>query len=198
MAGGRLGDVPVLSAAPAAAAAPARYGRVASLLHWVIGLAVIGQIAFGFLLDDIAPRGTPSRGTVINLHKSIGIVLGVLVVLRLLWRLGHQPPDWPASMARWQRGAALHGHRALYGCLLVAPLSGYLASNFSKHGVKFFGIALRPWGPELPAVYDVLNGLHVGTVWLLAVLVAGHVAIALWHGLVRRDGTLARMWPWGS
>ncbi len=198
LAGGRLGDAALLSATRVPAQTPPpRYGRVASLLHWIVGLAVIGQIAFGFLLDDIAPRGTPSRGAVINLHKSVGIALGVLVVLRLAWRLGHRLPDWPASMPAQRRRLALHGHRALYACLLVAPLAGYLASNFSKHGVKFFGLALRPWGPDLPAVYTVLNGVHVGSAWLLAALVAGHVAIALKHALVDRDGSLARISPWG-
>ena len=60
------------------------YGRVAIALHWLIGLALLGQIGFGFMLDNIAPRGTPARAATINLHKSFGIVLGLLIVLRLL------------------------------------------------------------------------------------------------------------------
>jgi cytochrome b561 len=174
----------------------ARYGRMASLLHWLIGLALIGQIAFGFLLDDIAPRGTPSRAAVINLHKSMGLVLGALIVLRLLWRLRHRPPGWPASLPLWQQRAARLGHHALYVCMLAMPVSGYVASNFSRHGVRFFGLALRPWGPDLPAVYSAFNLLHVATAWLFTALIVGHVLIALKHGWLDRDGTLARIWPW--
>jgi cytochrome b561 len=173
-----------------------RYGRVASALHWLIGIALLGQVTFGFLLDEIAPRGTPARGSVINLHKSFGIVLGLLIVLRLLWRLKHRPPAWPADMPAWQRRAAHLGHAALYGCMLVLPLSGYIASNFSKHGVKFFGIALRPWGPDLPAVYNAFNLLHVVTGFVFAALIVGHIAAALKHALVDRDAVFARIWPW--
>ena len=175
-----------------------RYDRVASLLHGLIGLALLGQIVFGFLLDEIAPRGTPARAGVINLHKSLGITLAVLIVLRLGWRLRHRPPAWPASMSAWQGRAARIGHAALYVCMLTMPLSGYIASNFSKHGIKFFGIALRPWGPDLPWVYAAFNLIHVGTAWVFTVLIVGHVLFAARHALVERHGLLARISPWAA
>ena len=173
-----------------------RYGRVASTLHWLIGVALIAQITFGFLLDDIAPRNTPSRAAVINLHKSFGIVLGVLIVLRLLWRLRHRPPRWPAAMPLWQQRAARLGHHALYVCMVAMPASGYIASNFSKHGVRLFGQALKPWGPDLPNVYAAFNLLHVATAWLFTALIVGHVAMALKHTLTDHDGVFARISPW--
>ena len=173
-----------------------RYDRVAAVLHWLIGVALLAQIVFGFLLDDIAPRGTPSRAAVINLHKSFGIVLGLAIVLRVAWRLAHRPPAWPASMTAWQGRAARVGHGALYACMIVMPVSGYVGSNFSRHGVKFFGQSLAPWGPDLPPVYNALNGLHVATGWLFAALVAGHVLAALQHAWIARDGVFRRIWPW--
>lgn len=175
-----------------------RYTRVASALHWLIGIALLGQITFGFLLDELAPRGTPSRGAVINLHKSVGLVLAAAIVLRLLWRLRHRPPAWPAAMPLGHRRAAEFGHRALYAGMVLMPLSGYIASNFSKHGVRFFGLALRPWGPDLPAVYNAFNLLHVMTGWAFTALIAGHVALALKHALLDRDPIFARVWPWGA
>ena len=169
-----------------------RYDSFARLLHWLIGLALIAQIGFGFLLDDLAPRNTPARANVINLHKSLGMVLGLLILLRLLWRLWHEPPQWPAAMPSWQQAAARLGHRALYLCMVLMPASGYVGSNFSKHGVRFFGVALKPWGPDLPAAYSAFNLIHIVTGWLFTGLIAGHVLIALKHAL-DRDGILKRM-----
>lgn len=187
-----------LTMAGAAADGGGRYDVVARALHWLIGAALIGQITFGLLLDELAPRGTPERGSVINLHKSVGIVLGLLIVLRLVWRLKHRPPPWPWSMNAAQRAAANWGHRALYAVMLLLPASGYVASNFSKHGVKFFGVALKPWGPDLPAVYTAFNTLHEVLGWLLAVLIVGHVVMALKHAFIDRDGLLSRMSPFSS
>ena len=173
----------------------ANYGRVAVALHWLIGLALLGQIVFGFLLDDLAPRNTPARAAVINLHKSCGLVLLALIVLRLGWRLTHAPPPWPASMSVARQRAARFGHGALYACMLVLPLAGYIASNFSKHGVKFFGTAFKPWGAELPAVYAFFHGLHVVTAFVFTALIVGHVMIALKHTFIDHDGLFARIWP---
>ena len=176
-----------------------RYDRVAVALHWLIGVALLGQIAFGFLLDDIAPRGTPMRGPTVNLHKSFGIVLGALVLIRLGWRLAHRPPGWPAGMTAGQRRAAAIGHAALYACMAALPLSGYVASNFSRHGVRFFGLRLPPWGPDLPQIYAFFNGMHVVVAWLFACLVVGHVLVALKHLAIDRDGVFDRIrWRRGA
>ena len=174
------------------------YGRFASALHWLIGIALLAEIVFGFLLDEIAPRGTPARAAVINLHKSTGVLLGLLIVLRLAWRWRHPPPPWPAAMPAWQRSAAAMLHAAMYVCMLVLPLSGYIASNLSKNGIKVLGYWLRPWGPDLPAVYATLTRVHDLTAWLFAALVAGHIAVALKHALIDHDSIFARVWPWAE
>lgn len=171
------------------------YGRVAAALHWLIGVALLGQIVFGFLLDDLAPRNTPARAAVINLHKSCGLVLLALILVRVAWRLAHAAPPWPASMSITQQRAARLGHGALYACMLVLPLAGYVASNFSKHGVKLFGTVLKPWGADLPAVYAFFNGVHVVTAFIFTALIAGHVLIALKHAFIDHDGVFARIWP---
>ena len=178
-----------------ASPAPARYAGVTIALHWLIGAALLAQIAFGFLIDDIAPRGTPARAATINLHKSFGIVLALLVAARLAWRLKHRAPAWPLSMSAWQRRAAHLSHRMLYACMVVMPLSGYLGSNFSKHGIKFFGLALPAWGPDLAPVYAFFNGVHIVTAFLFCALIAAHVAAALKHLLVDRDDVFSRIWP---
>lgn len=170
-----------------------RYTRMARWLHWGIGAALLAQLVFGFLLDDIAPRGTPARAAVINLHKSLGLVLAALIVARLAWRWRHRPPAWPLGTPGWQRRAAQLGHAALYVCMLVMPLSGYVASNFSRHGVKLFGLPLAPWGPDRPEVYAALKLVHEMTALVFVALVLGHVAVALKHAWVDRDGLFDRM-----
>ena len=198
LAAGEPGMVAAHGAAAAATAARSRYDRVAAWLHWGIGALLLAEIVFGLLLDDIAPRGTPARAGVINLHKSVGIVLGVLIVLRIVWRLGHAPPPWPPSMSAARQRAANAGHVALYACMLVAPLSGYIGSNFSRHGVRFFGAELAPWGPDWPRAYAFLVGVHDVSSYLLLALTIGHVAMALRHALVERDGIFDRIVPWHS
>ena len=174
---------------------PERYGAVAIALHWGIGIALLAQLAFGFCLDDLAPRGTPARATVINLHKSTGIVLGLLIVARVAWRVRHRPPPLPDGFPARRAGLVALGHRALYACMIGAPLAGYLASNFSRHGVRFFGTMLPPWGPDDARLYALFNGLHVALAVILAVLVAGHVGVAIAHA--SRDGgrLFGRRWP---
>jgi cytochrome b561 len=173
----------------------ARYTATAIALHWLIALLLLGQFAFGLALDDI-PRGTPARGYYVNLHKSSGILIGLLILLRLGWRLTHTPPPLPASMPRWQRRAARFSHVLLYACMLALPLSGYLGSNFSKHGVKFFNLVRwAPWGPDDKTLYAFFNGAHHLAALLLALLVAVHVLAVAKHMLIDRDGLLLRMWP---
>jgi cytochrome b561 len=174
--------------------APNRYGRVAVALHWLIAVLILAQIAFGWFLEEI-PRGTPMRGIYVNLHKSTGLTIALLIVFRLGWRLAHPPPQLPSSVPAWERVASRVSHLALYTCMLVMPLSGYIASNFSKYGVKLFNvILLPPWGIDDKRIYAVFNTTHVATSYLLVGLIALHVIAAVRHAF-RRDGVFARMLP---
>jgi cytochrome b561 len=156
-----------------------RYTSTAIALHWLIALLLLGQFVFGLILGDI-PRGTPERGIYVNLHKSTGILIGLLIVVRIAWR---------------QR-AARYSHAVLYLCMLMMPLSGYLASNFSKYGVKFFNVVqLPPWGPNDKALYAFFNQTHQVTALLLALFVGLHVLAVVKHMLIDHDGLLLRMWP---
>lgn len=170
-----------------------RYTRTAILLHWLVGLLLLAQFVFGWQLDDI-PRNTPARGLAINWHKSAGILLGLLIVWRLVWRLRHAPPALPAAMRDWQQRLARLSHGAMYVCMIVMPLSGYLASNFSKHGIKLFNaVRLAPWGSDDKAIYALFNQTHKLAAWLLVALIVLHVLAVLKHALIDRDGILARM-----
>jgi cytochrome b561 len=172
----------------------ARYTTTAIALHWLIAALLLGQFAFGLLLNDI-PRGTPARGLYVNWHKSSGIVIGLLILLRIGWRLTHKPPP-PPAMPTWQHHAARFNHCILYLCMALLPLSGYLASNFSKHGIKFINVVQwPPWGPDDRSWYLLFNQTHHATALVLAVFVALHLLAVAKHTLIDRDGLLLRMRP---
>lgn len=174
-----------------------RYTGAAIALHWLVAVVVIGQIFFGWYLGDV-PRGSADRGMLVNLHKSIGLTIWLLVWLRMGWRWTHPAPPLPASLPEWQRAAAAASHFALYACLFVLPLVGYLGSNFSKHGILLYGaLKIPPWGPDDKGLYDLFRSMHTVAAWALVVLVCVHVAAAIHHA-VRRDGVMGRMLPGAS
>ena len=173
---------------------PERYTRVAIGLHWVLAALIFGQIAFGWCLQSV-PRGTPARTVYVNLHKSTGLTLALLILVRLGWRLTHKAPPLPSTLPSWQRTAARASHFALYTCMLLMPAAGYLASNFSKFGVNYFNaVLLPPWGVDDRRLYALFNTTHVVTSYVLVALIALHVLAALRH-LYLRDGVFQRMWP---
>lgn len=172
-----------------------RYTLTAMVLHWLIAVAVFAQIALGVWMVGI-PKSPPGvRAYWFNLHKSIGITIGVLVLVRLAWRLAHRPPALPTSVPAWQRLAARCSHWGLYACMVALPLSGYLGSSFSKYPIKYFGYTLPHWGWESPALKALLSQIHYGAAILFMVLIALHVSAALKHRFVDRDGVFERMFP---
>ena len=173
---------------------PARYTRGSIVLHWLTAALLAAQIGFGWFLRTI-PRGTPLRGVYVNLHKSTGLSIALIILVRILWRLTHAVPPLPSATPRWERTAARWSHAALYAAMIVMPLSGYVASNFSKYGVKLFNaIVLPPWGVDDRRVYVIFNTTHVLTSYAFVTLIVVHVLAAVRHAM-RRDGVFSRMLP---
>lgn len=172
-----------------------RYTRVAMLLHWLIALCLVGQFILGWYLEAI-PKGVPDRSYFVNIHKSTGMVIGLLILIRIGWRLTHRPPQLPVSIPGWQQKAATGMHVLLYVFMLMLPLTGYIASNFSKWGVKFFNaIQLPPWGVQDKAIYAFFNQAHGLISWVLLVLVMLHVLAAMWHVVSGHREIIRRMLP---
>jgi cytochrome b561 len=166
-----------MSAAAASGPAAARYGRAAIALHWLSAVLILGMLCLGFWMVGI-PRNTPARGFTYNLHKSFGILIGVLVVARLLWRMRHPAPRLPLAMPRWQAAAAKVSHTLVYACMVLQPLTGYLGSSFNKYGVQVFGVALPQWGWEDKALREAFTGVHGWLAITLSLLIAVHVLAA--------------------
>jgi len=173
----------------------ARYTRAAVVFHWLLAVLVFTMIGLGLYMTDI-PKGSPDRAFYFNLHKSIGVTTALLVIARLWWRAKNPPPSLPTSMAGWEIQAARVSHALLYMCLIVMPLSGFAATQFTKYGVKYFNLfKIPPMGSENKVAYDLLQGIHGVTATLLIALVIVHVLAALKHLLVDRDGVFQRMLP---
>jgi cytochrome b561 len=177
----------------------ARYGDVAITLHWVLALAIIGTFGVGLYMSGLP--FSPLRVRLINYHKWAGITILALSALRMVWRLSHRPPPLPArvvaAMPRWQQ-AAHHGtHLALYLLFFVVPLFGWAYSSAVGLQIVWFGVLPLP---DLLAVDKdlgnlVLKPLHRASAFVLGALVLLHVAAALKHQFVDKDGLLLRMWP---
>ena len=171
----------------------ARYSWQSMLLHWLLTVIVIGMLCLGYLLDGM-PRG-PDKNFYVGLHKSFGVLALVLVLLRLAWRARRAPPPLPLSIPRWQRIAAAVTHGLLYLCILLQPLSGYLASSFTRDGLEFFGMALPHWGWNDKPLRSFFGEVHGMVAIALVVLITIHVLAALKHLLIDRDRVFQRMLP---
>jgi len=189
---------PSAGSPPFAAAKPpapvARYDAVAKLLHWCIAAALLAQAAVGYRMQDIPKLPAGPRAFWFNMHKSVGITLGVLILLRLAWRLAHRPPAWPTRMPAWQAKAATALHGAMYAAMLLMPLSGLVGSFASGRPILFFGMPVVGMGTEMPALKNACSAIHEALSWVLAAMVVAHVAAALRH-LLQGDGVFRRMWP---
>ncbi|MGE0485795.1 MAG: cytochrome b [Gammaproteobacteria bacterium] len=171
-----------------------KYTRTAMALHWVVAVLVFSLFGIGWFMVDL-PQG-PARGEYFALHKSLGLSVLVLLVLRFGWRLRHRPPPLPQTLPAWQRFLAGLVHRAFYVALAVQPLSGYLSSSFSGYSTRWFGVPLPQWGWKDAWLNELFTEIHVVCSIVIVVLVLTHVLGVLSHLLQGEGGLLRRMLPW--
>jgi len=172
-----------------------RYDGVAQSLHWLIAALAIAVATLGLLIPE-APRGSEWRDFVLLWHRSIGMAILLAMVGRILWRLGHKPPPLPPSLGPIEAFLAHATHALLYLAFLAMPLAGYLNTAASGHSLNLFGlVTIPPLLPENERLAQVAIGLHLVGQFAVYGFVALHVAAALMHGVVRRDGVFSRMLP---
>jgi len=173
--------------------APDRYSHTAIALHWLLALLIAGNFALGVYMHELPFSMT--RLKLYNWHKWAGVTILALSAARLLWRLSHQPPaDLPAPA--WQQRAAQWAHRALYLLFFAVPLSGWAYSSAAGFPIVWFGVLPLPdfVSPDR-ALSEAIKPLHAAFAFALAAVVLLHVAAALKHHFVDRDGLLLRMLP---
>ena len=173
-----------------------RYTFTAICFHWLIAVLIIGAFTMGLVMTDI-PGITPAKLRYYSWHKWAGVTVLALAALRLLWRLTHAAPPYPPSMPGWQKTAANGLHGFLYVLMFAVPLSGYFYTLSAGIPVVYFGLFQLPVLIDAnPAIKPVLKGLHYWLNMGLLAAVAMHVAAALKHQFIDRDGVLKRMLPW--
>lgn len=187
-------DAVVAPGVRGAASGPATaYTRTAVALHWIIAALVLVQVAWGWGMQAIPKEPHGPRVDAFNLHKSVGLTILALMLMRLGWRLLHPAPAL-AGLPAWQRRAARATHGVLYLALFTMPLAGYLGSAWSGYPVKWFGLTLPSWAAPHPVLKALMSDLHLVTSIVLVAALLLHIGAGAWHAL-RRDGYATRMWP---
>jgi cytochrome b561 len=169
------------------------YSTPAIVLHWLLAALIAFMAGLGWYMMTVErePGGPP----LFDLHKSVGLIVMALVLLRLLWRTGHRPQPLPASVPRWQARLSGLVQSMLYAAMVLVPLTGILGASYSRSGLRFFGAQLPRWTtPSRPTAHQFFE-IHSVLVWVLVVLVVLHTLAGLKHLLVDRDQVFARMWP---
>ncbi|HET9031905.1 MAG TPA: cytochrome b [Dokdonella sp.] len=170
-----------------------RWGSIAQWLHWLMALAIIGNGILGLIMVDMS-RGM-TKLNVFAIHKSIGLTVLALLILRVCWRmLDRKPRDEP--MPRWQRLAAHATHAVLYLFMLAIPLSGWTYNSAHGNPLQWFKLFNLPALMERnDAISDLARDTHEVLFWILLLILVAHVGGALVHHVFTRDNTLLRMLP---
>ncbi len=171
-----------------------QYGAVAQLFHWTIVVLIVIQFVLANKAGSL-PLG-PAKITVLAQHKSVGMTIFGLAILRLIWRWMNPIPPLPTNTPAWQRFGAHFSHWALYGLLFVIPLLGWMMSSARNFPVSWFGLFTFPnlVAPNR-ARYDFFHDAHELLAAVLFYLALFHIAAALKHHLIDRDNVLRRMLP---
>ena len=169
------------------------YGAISLFLHWLMALLIVTMFILVWT-RDIAPSDW--RMPMIDLHKSIGITIIMLVSLRLLWRFANIRPSLPHQYPQIIHIGAKLGHWALYAFMFVMPLSGWLMVSAMGRAPSFFGFFTLPAliDKNIPLVI-LFKNIHEFIAYGLIAMVIAHIGAALWHYFIIKDDILTRMLP---
>ncbi len=179
-----------------------RYTSVAIILHWLIAAAIIGLLFVGLTMKEKGFYPQDVQFQMFQLHKSFGLSVLVLSVLRLVWRLLHKPPALPSDMPAWEVFAAKSTHWAFYALMFALPLTGWALVSTSPFAFPTYWFGLFEWphlglsflGPQ-DSVYEASSAAHEWLAYILMALLAIHVGAALKHYVWNRDNVVSHMIP---
>ena len=177
---------------------PARYDAVTIFLHWVIALLVLFMIGLGLYMDHI-PVNDPVP--LHQLHKSVGIVTMLLIVVRVIWRVTHKAPSLPKDMLPAQRMAIGGMEGILYLFQIFLPATGWLMVSSMAMPIVLFGLVSWPLIPLPQSVMDsgtlaeVMPDIHNWLAWVFGGFIALHILAALYHRFIKKDQIVDRILP---
>jgi cytochrome b561 len=176
---------------------PRRYGVVTKFFHWSIFLLFVAQFALGYAImgGAVGEHLDPARLPSIGLHLSLGLLLLVLAVLRLLWRRLTPLPNWARTLTKRERRIAHWTEQALYAAMIGKPLSGLTLALADGQPIPFFGLFSLPSVGTSQLLVDVSVHLHAWTGFLFFAAWAAHLGLIFKHQFVNRDRLLYRMLP---
>jgi cytochrome b561 len=174
-----------------------RYGVVAQAFHWLIAALVVGQFVLANMADDL-PIGVHKLALLAR-HKSFGMTVLMLAILRLLWRLRNPPPELPAGMTPAERMLARATHVAFYVLLFAMPFTGWLMSSAKNYSVSWFGVFTWPnlIGKD-EAAFELLRSTHHVLSDILLAIAILHILAAFKHHFWNKDDVLVRMLPFAG
>jgi cytochrome b561 len=172
----------------------ARYGALAQLFHWIIAALIVTQFVLARIAQDLPLGGR--KLALLARHKSVGMTILMLAILRLLWRLKRAPPALPSGMSRIELIAARWTHLAFYVLLFAMPLTGWMMSSAKNYSVSWFGLFTWPnlISPNEHA-FDLLRSTHHLLSDALLAIAILHILAALKHHFWNKDDVLIRMVP---
>lgn len=170
-----------------------RYGNPAIFFHWTLAVLVTALVGLGWYMMSVEEE--PGSEWLFGLHISLGLTAAALIVMRLFWRLRHEPAALPSSLPVWQVKASRYTHKLLYLLLILMPSTGYLGASFSGDGVAYFGVPTLVWASKNDLLKEQFFTIHSWIAWILVAAIALHVLAALKHMFLDRDGVFERMWP---
>lgn len=170
-----------------------RWGALAQFFHWTIVVLIITQFVLALYAEDLHGM---KKLAILATHKSIGITILMLAVLRVLWRLFNPIPALPTTLKPYERFLAHFTHSALYVLIFITPLAGWIMSSARGFPVSWFNqFQLPDLVAKNKPLYDFMVELHVTLAWTLAAIAGLHLLAALKHHFVMKDTVLKRMLP---
>ncbi|MBL27636.1 MAG: cytochrome B [Rhodospirillaceae bacterium] len=161
-------------------------------LHWLIAVAVVGQLWIGFTFGDMAEE-EPRRADLFAIHASLGLSILLAMLFRLYWRVTHPVPGLPTTLQPVERCIARGTHWAFYALLIGLPVGGYLMVGAGGNNIPFYGAELPPATGENEGLSGAAEAAHGAGATLLSLLIILHIAAALRHEFMMRDNVLRRM-----
>ena len=168
-----------------------RLSRATIVLHWLIAAGVVFMLGLGLTFDSLDDG--PAKDARVSVHISVGTALFALGLIRLWWRLKNGFPPAMTVPPRWQRIAARISHSILLAAPIYMPIVGILFALGEGYAIDPFGVEIVAAGPERDALAELGHSLHGPGGFFIMLTLAVHIAAALKHQFVDRDGTLARM-----